>query len=70
MRCNCCNAVLTDYEATRRHAYTKEFLDLCSDCFGSVNSEVSIPHKDRPELWGEYDTDEDIEIDLDNWTEL
>lgn len=58
MRCNCCNAVLTDYEATRRHSVTKEFLDLCGDCFGAVAKEAYIPYSDRPDLWGAYDTED------------
>ena len=70
MRCACCNARLTDYEATRRHALTKEFLDMCSDCFSSVNSEAHIPYKDRPDLWGEYDSEEDFDGVLDDFDEL
>lgn len=70
MRCVCCNARLTDYEATRRHALTKEFLDMCSECFGAVNAEAHIPYKDRPDLWGEYDSDEDFDEGLDSFEEL
>lgn len=32
MHCQCCDQMLTDIEATRRHRKTKQFLDLCSEC--------------------------------------
>lgn len=67
MRCVCCNTRLTDYEATRKHALTGHFLDMCSECFSAVNAEVSIPYKDRPELWCEYDSDDE---GVDNIEEL
>lgn len=70
MHCNCCDALLTDYEATRRHGLTQEFLDLCSTCFRSISKDVSIPHRDRPELWGENDSEEDDEKELDDIEEL
>ena len=70
MRCNCCNSLLTDYEATRRHALTKDFLDMCSQCFSAVAKDVSIPYKDRPELWGENDSEEEEEKELDDMEEL
>ena len=36
MKCICCNKSLSDFEATRRHGITKEFLDLCGSCLKSV----------------------------------
>ena len=33
MRCMACDVELTDYEATRRYAISKEFVDLCNRCF-------------------------------------
>lgn len=70
MRCTCCNKLLTDYEATRRHGMTKDFLDMCADCFGAVGQDVPIPFNDRPDLWGEYDSVEDFDCTLDDMEEL
>jgi len=35
-RCYCCDADLTDYEATRKSTITGAFLDMCDTCFGEV----------------------------------
>ena len=32
MRCQCCNAPLSDFEATRRNKRTNQFLDMCGEC--------------------------------------
>ena len=36
MKCIACNKSLSDFEATRRHGITNEFLDLCNACLKSV----------------------------------
>jgi hypothetical protein len=46
MRCDCCNARLTEYEATLRHAVTNEFVDTCQKCLTDLN----IPTRGRPDL--------------------
>lgn len=56
MRCIACNKTLNDYEATRRHALTNEFLDLCNRCMKDM---PNIPTKDRPDLVKEADFDDD-----------
>ena len=48
MRCVCCNKSLSDYESTRRHALTREFLDMCNQCYISVQD--VIPAKAREDL--------------------
>jgi hypothetical protein len=65
MRCVCCNKALSDYEATRRHAVTGEFLDTCNTCFSSIEETTAIPYTDRPDLLGESDFD-DVGVDNDN----
>ena len=62
MHCLICDSMLSDYEATRRHATTRAFLDLCSPCLRSIDSEASVPHVDRKDLM----TLVDIEESLDN----
>ena len=52
MRCSCCNAQLSDYESTLRHAITKKFVELCSVCL----KDTGIPLQVRNDLIGESDT--------------
>ena len=59
-RCVCCNKQLNDYESTRRHAITNEFLDTCNRCMKDI---PNIPTKDRQDLLKEADYDDDINIE-------
>ena len=69
MHCLNCDRLLSDYEATRKHAVTFKFLDLCKVCFEDVKT--IIPVIDRKELMTEQDLDtEDIEDDLDTEVSL
>ena len=54
MRCVCCNKSLSDYESTRRHAITKEFLDMCNPCYSSIQD--SVPSKAREDLENKDET--------------
>lgn len=48
-RCTCCNAVLTPFEATRKHALTKQYMDICSFCFKEA-FQGTVPTIDRLDL--------------------
>lgn len=48
MRCYACDRPLTDYEATRKCAFTHTFLDLCNGCYSTIQTEIKTT--DRPEL--------------------
>jgi hypothetical protein len=50
MRCIACNKNLSDFEATRRHAITNEFLDTCTGCLGEIQRMTPLPTKDRQDL--------------------
>lgn len=63
MKCVCCDRNLNDYEATRRHALTNEFLDMCNRCMKDM---PNIPTRDRPDLVKEADFDDDLYDTLDN----
>lgn len=63
MHCVNCDRLLSDYEATRKHAITFKFLDLCKVCFEDVKT--IIPTIDRKELMTEQDLDEIEDDDLD-----
>jgi hypothetical protein len=64
MHCLNCDRLLTDYEATRKHAITFKFLDLCKVCFEDVKT--IIPTIDRKELM----TDQDLDVNDDDETDL
>lgn len=61
MHCQACNRLLSDFESTRKHAITFEFLDLCKVCFEDVKT--LIPTIDRRELMTEQDFDDEPEDD-------
>jgi len=56
MHCVNCDRLLSDFEATRKHAVTFKFLDLCKVCFEDVKT--IIPTIDRRELMTEQEFDE------------
>ena len=62
MHCVNCDRLLSDFEATRKHAITFKFLDLCKVCFEDVKT--IIPTIDRKELM----TDQDLDMDDDTDT--
>ena len=59
MRCTCCNKILNDFEATRRHAVTGEFLDICNKCI----KDLGIPSIDRSDLKPNEEMVDDMEED-------
>jgi hypothetical protein len=42
MRCIACNAVLTDFEATRKGVNTGEYLDMCERCFSTIRDDIEV----------------------------
>lgn len=54
MKCTVCNADLSDYEMTIRHAVSKQFLDTCKKCLSDIGN---IPLQVRPDLLSEIDLD-------------
>lgn len=61
MRCIACNRALSDFESTRRHAMTDEFLDLCNTCFDDVCQDEDIPVRTRGDLECSEDTTDPID---------
>ena len=58
MRCICCNEPLDDYEATRRSVLTNEYIDMCSSCYSTINSELkTIDRADLRQENGEVGID-------------
>lgn len=63
MKCLCCDKTLNDFESTRRHATTREFLDLCNKCHYSVTMSVDLPTIDRKDLMNGGVIEEDVDND-------
>ena len=61
MHCVNCDRLLSDFEATRKHAITFQFLDLCKVCFEDVKT--IIPTIDNRALMTEQDFDADPDDD-------
>lgn len=53
MRCLACNALLTDFEATRKSAMSAQFLDLCNHCYSYTSEDIDTI--DRMDLKSEAD---------------
>lgn len=60
MKCQCCDKMLSDYEATRKNAETGQYLDLCQDCLDDVMEQTPIAVKDNPALLRKHNSDEDF----------
>ena len=65
MKCICCNKVLSDYEATLKHAETGEYLDTCTECLSEIMALVPLTTIDNPVLLHKSDTE-----DTEGHTEL
>ena len=63
MHCIICDKMLSDYEATRRHALTRQFLDLCNTCLRSIDSNKTMPIADRKDLMETEDIEEGLDKD-------
>jgi len=63
MKCVCCNKVLSDYEATLKHAETGEYLDTCMECLGEIQALVPLSTIDNPSLLRKSDTEDTEGLD-------
>ena len=58
MRCQICDEVLTDFEATRRIQRTQVYFDLCNTCFKSIDTNRLVT--ERKDLMTHRDFDCDL----------
>lgn len=58
MRCQCCDKLLTDYEATLKSAVTGEYLDICIDC-------IDLGDREDFALIERHDLKDTVPIDLE-----
>ena len=61
MRCVCCNKNLSDFEATRKHAITGDYLDMCQRCFRDVSEDAELPVIERKDLVDSVDINEGLD---------
>ena len=68
MRCAICDVMLSDFEATRKHADTGEYLDLCCKCISFVKAPTvdNFELADNEDLANMETLDDDIEWYVDN----
>ena len=57
MRCQICDKNLSDFESTRKHAITGQYLDTCNECLEAIEI---IPTLDREDLRDVVSDDIDI----------
>ncbi len=64
MHCRACDALLSDFEATRRNAITFDFLDLCNACYSEIRN--IVPAIERKDLMTSEDYDDFFNEEGDN----
>jgi hypothetical protein len=66
MHCVACNKLLTDFEATRRNAITKDFVDLCKVCFEDVKGLFPVIERKDLVTQSDLDLDGDDSVSVDD----
>jgi hypothetical protein len=61
MRCLSCDVALSDREATRKSLRTGDFIDLCDECFSTIEDQVLTINNptlsnDRGDIYGRTNT--------------
>lgn len=59
MRCYCCNAELSDFEATRKSVVSGDYLDMCNDCYHTISDDVDVIERNDLKHEGDYYVEED-----------
>lgn len=71
MRCVTCNKLLNDYESTRKVANTGQYLDMCQDCFATLDiPPATIDRKDLLHEADVIDVEELLDIDYSDLDDL
>lgn len=63
MRCDCCNNILSDREATRKFKESGEYTNTCTNCLSYISD---VPTRDSRNL---REDDEDLDEDLIDYLE-
>lgn len=66
MRCLSCNWILSDFEATRKAAFSGEFVDLCNRCYDTIREDLlTIERTDLSVDEDDYDETSHCGLDFD-----
>jgi hypothetical protein len=55
MKCQICDAFLTDFESTRRIRHTSVYFDLCNPCFVSIDTHLPVSERKDLATVGDFD---------------
>jgi len=71
MHCQACDALLSDFEATRRVKNTHQYIDLCNRCFKESYAST-YPISERKDLATSRDFDEELSTEgsLEDYNDL
>lgn len=58
MHCISCDKNLNDFEATRKHAVTEEYIDMCNKCFRDISNDVPTVVRSDLEAMEQIEVDE------------
>ena len=70
MRCLACNALMSDFESTRKSVITEQYIDLCNHCYYTISNDVTA--LERTDLEHEEDMvvadsfTDSLDLDVDN----
>lgn len=62
MRCRCCDKNLSDFESTRKHVVTGEYIDMCNKCYATIDKQVL-----SYERYDLYDEEQDSDNDMGSY---
>jgi hypothetical protein len=71
MRCAVCNVMLSDFESTRKHADTGEYLDMCCKCVAytktpTIDNYDLVDNEDLANMSLSPDIDDNWMIDFED----
>jgi hypothetical protein len=55
MRCKACDKALSDFESTRKYPESGEYVDLCNECYATIQEELEA--EEREDLRDESDVE-------------
>ena len=69
MRCLSCNALLSDFESTRKSVNTNTYIDMCNRCYHTISDDVLTIERDdlaHEDMDADYDSIDSMDLGIDN----
>jgi trehalose-6-phosphate synthase len=63
VKCKSCDVLLSDAEAIRKSSVSKEYLDLCDRCLGTIAHQIPNSIDEDDPFWDNFDDWEDEEAE-------